>query len=474
MMRTGIDFFPANVARNNPNDLMNHHLSKQFLSSAVSKNVVPTEFSWRNFIQKPVNQMRCGSCWAVATSGCVSGRLAISNLLSKDKNISITEILSCDTTGKGCEGGQPLQAFEYMNKHGATVSSTNCINSTYSWCANDANCSGSGTSHFNASQEDLTKLIPSCSTIEKCGDTFKTYDAKSIGATRADGKSHSYTDTTSGDDKNELENAILAIKQEIYHNGPVATSYLVYQDFMNAWNDGLMKVINQVSPTGAKFFNKWAGTNGIYINGAYDSSLKVTNSDGSSGYLLLNGSQVITSDTPMSQAEDGGHAVLITGWGEQNVTIEGKQYNVPYWEIKNSWGTDWGDNGYFKAAISTTNVLLNGLPLNHNVGFELPVIAASQTYSVGGISFTQVRTDTSESLGDKYIGKQSSSTTNDKIDGKDDTSNTSNTSNTVSKNNKLKDAFKIFMAIIVIILIILIIYKLYSDKKSGESTKYLN
>ena len=37
----------------------------------------------------------------------------------------------------------------------------------------------------------------------------------------------------------------------------------------------------------------------------------------------------------------GGHAVNVVGWGENET-------GTKYWIAKNSWGPDWGDNGYFK------------------------------------------------------------------------------------------------------------------------------
>lgn len=34
------------------------------------------------------------------------------------------------------------------------------------------------------------------------------------------------------------------------------------------------------------------------------------------------------------------HAVVVIGWGTES--------DIPYWLIKNSWGENWGDNGYIK------------------------------------------------------------------------------------------------------------------------------
>lgn len=80
-------------------------------------------------------------------------------------------------------------------------------------------------------------------------------------------------------------NTVDVIRQDLMTNGPLQVAFEVYQDFI------------------------------AYKSGVYHHV---------SGSLL------------------GGHAVELVGWGVDSSS------NMPYWLIKNSWDTTWGDNGYFK------------------------------------------------------------------------------------------------------------------------------
>ena len=51
---------------------------------------------------------------------------------------------------------------------------------------------------------------------------------------------------------------------------------------------------------------------------------------------------VYSSDTCKAGPYDVNHAVLAVGFGTC------KKFGTPFWIVKNSWGAEWGDEGFFK------------------------------------------------------------------------------------------------------------------------------
>jgi len=64
----------------------------------------------------------------------------------------------------------------------------------------------------------------------------------------------------------------------------------------------------------------------------------------------------------------GAHSAKITGWGTQD--------GVPYWLVANSWGADWGENGYFKIARGDQNECM--IQSNVCIGDAIPPQHVSQ------------------------------------------------------------------------------------------------
>lgn len=44
------------------------------------------------------------------------------------------------------------------------------------------------------------------------------------------------------------------------------------------------------------------------------------------------------------------HAILIVGYGSGTIERLGQhsEQQIPYWIVKNSWGSDWGESGYYR------------------------------------------------------------------------------------------------------------------------------
>jgi cathepsin L len=70
------------------------------------------------------------------------------------------------------------------------------------------------------------------------------------------------------------------------------------------------------------------------------------------------------------------HDVLIVGWDD----------NVGAWIIKNSWSTDWGDQGYIRLAYDNNNIGFNAAWVQAaQVGVSLPAAAVKAIESVNRI-----------------------------------------------------------------------------------------
>ncbi|KAM6158555.1 dipeptidyl peptidase 1-like [Rhynchocyon petersi] len=96
------------------------------------------------------------------------------------------------------------------------------------------------------------------------------------------------------------------MKLELVHHGPVEATFQFYQDFYN--------------------YKK-----GIY----YHTGLR----------------------DPLNPSERRSHAVLIVGYGTDSVS------GMDYWICKNSWGINWGENGYFRIRRGTNECGIEGIAL---------------------------------------------------------------------------------------------------------------
>lgn len=103
------------------------------------------------------------------------------------------------------------------------------------------------------------------------------------------------------------------VREEMFRNGPVVLSFEPAEDFM-FYSDGIFK-----TPSKA----------------------------GSTSFLRNH----VDYDQEWERVD---HAVVAVGWGEED--------GQPYWRIQNSWGEDWGEDGFFRMARGTDESGIESIP----------------------------------------------------------------------------------------------------------------
>jgi cathepsin F len=100
---------------------------------------VPQTLDWRN--QKMVtpvkDQGQCGSCWAFSTVENIESMYCMKNQIdcSTFAPLSPQEIVDCDTTDQGCDGGDPPTAYAFVMQEGGLED-----DSAYPYTAQDGTC----------------------------------------------------------------------------------------------------------------------------------------------------------------------------------------------------------------------------------------------------------------------------------------------------------------------------------------------
>lgn len=163
--------------------------------SNIPDSDVPASFDarqqWPKYIHAIRDQQQCGSCWAFAASETLSDRFAIASNGAVNVVLSPEDMVSCDQTDMGCQGGMLSNAWEYIQSTG--IVSDQCF-------------------PYTAGQGQPAACETSC--VD--GEAYKKYRTSDAYQVKS----------------------VADIKKEIMTNGPVEAGFTVYKSFM-AYKSGV-------------------------------------------------------------------------------------------------------------------------------------------------------------------------------------------------------------------------------------------
>ena len=280
---------------------------------------------WNKKLTPVWNQGTCGSCWAFTAASTLSDRFNIQSLGIMNIMLSPTELLLCDSiqnqiikeTNVNTENIENITNFAC---NGNTLVSA--VHYIFAFGISSIECVpyhnelGTVKKYQSVGKFQSNVELPLCTEItgtslDMCSDyLYNAFTGETFGTP---GRSYKSCNNYGlyGTQKSNPKGGIKQLQIDIYKWGPICAAFKIYPNFYT-----------------------------------FDAKNEIYEWDGK-------GEQI------------GGHAVEIVGWGEENGKL--------FWQIKNTWGEEWGINGYFRMIRGVNNCEIENNCLGVMPDFFYPI-----------------------------------------------------------------------------------------------------
>ncbi|KAG6756124.1 hypothetical protein POTOM_039546 [Populus tomentosa] len=181
-------------------------IARDWRQSNLQTCDAPSSLDWRKkgVVTAVKDQGDCGSCWSFSTTGAIEG---INAIVSGDLiSLSEQELVDCDTTNYGCEGGYMDYAFEWVINNGGIDTEAN-----YPYTGVDGTC--------NTTKEEIKVVsIEGYTDVDETDSALLCATVQQPISVGMDGSALDFQLYTGGiydgdcsDDPNDIDHAVLVV-----------------------------------------------------------------------------------------------------------------------------------------------------------------------------------------------------------------------------------------------------------------------